>query len=204
MAKSPKRSASVAATVAAITLAMVAEAGDTGMQVPQETSNEWLQKGFVEVNPAVVSPEGIATRITPAGREYLANLAQGTQMNATPSDPQPDTASTAQTQVEQGSVSYELETGIEITKSKRGGRTEVYPFEKMEIGHSFFVAKDIKTLASTVTSAKERAGFVEDTTKPQVKRRNGQMGYPKIYNKIFEARAAEKNGVKGTRIFRTK
>jgi cell division septum initiation protein DivIVA len=58
---------------------------------------------------------------------------------------------------------FKIEKSIPVPESKRGGRkADVYPFESLEVGDSFFVASTeakpnpAKSLASTVSSATKR------------------------------------------------
>lgn len=60
-----------------------------------------------------------------------------------------------------------------------GGRKRVYPFDGMAIGDSFWVDKPSSSLSGSTATAKARTGFK------------------------FTARAEEKDGVKGCRIWRT-
>ena len=61
-------------------------------------------------------------------------------------------------------VNYAIEDGIPVPEIRRGGdRTQLYPFDRLAVGQSFFVAatdqmpNPAKTLGSTVSSATRRA-----------------------------------------------
>lgn len=101
---------------------------------------------LVEFNDAMSDGDKVAFRATPTGVE----AANG---------PAPEST--------QGAVAPEggfaLETGFEPEAVKRlSGKQAVYPFEKMEIGVSFFVPatearpNPAKSLASTISSANKR------------------------------------------------
>lgn len=88
---------------------------------------------------------------------------------------------------------FVIETGVELPAIKRGGdRSQIYPFDQLEIGQSFFVPNTEtmpnagKTLASTVSSAT---------------RRHKASTPPRVFTIRAEALAAD--GVtKGARIWR--
>jgi len=113
-------------------------------------------------------------------------------------------AQTAKGSEKEMSNEFVIEKGIEIPKLKRGGGAgnSKYPFDKMEVGDSFFVAKEAKTLGGTVSSANKRyAVEVEGETRVN---RKGNAVPKTVQERKFEARVSEKDGVAGTRIFRTK
>jgi hypothetical protein len=100
---------------------------------------------LIEVNMNDVVDGKAAVRLTDAGNAMVA-------ANSTP--------------VPAHTHKYDIITGVEIPKPKRSGggagAPVVYPFDKMDVGHSFFVpvsAKHpdpVKTLGSTVSSANMR------------------------------------------------
>jgi hypothetical protein len=105
-----------------------------------------------------------------------------------------------------------LETGIPVPEAKRGPtRVEVYPFSKMDVGASFFVASTTerpdpaKALSSTVGSATKRYNepVVENgvAVMENAKRRDGsEFQRPKMkQTRKFIIRAVEG----GARIWRT-
>lgn len=123
-----------------------------------------VDAGHIEVNPSIKDASGkIAARAT------TTLLTSHSTNEATASVPGAETIATTAT--------YELEVGIPLSIAKRGGKKdEQYPFSKMEIGQSFFVAataaypKPWETFASTVSSATRRFSTASATeTKPNRK-----------------------------------
>lgn len=128
---------------------------------------------------------------------------------------------------------FTLDDAVALPVIKRGGRGgEVYPFEVMAAGQSFFVAATeakpdpAKSLASTVSSATAR--YAVETGETEVvtvknyqtdeatgKRVKGEDGHlvllsestetrPKMREtRKFVVRSVEENGVKGARVWRT-
>jgi hypothetical protein len=57
-------------------------------------------------------------------------------------------------------MEYELEDGIAIPPVSSSGRKQVYPFDRMEVGQSFFVPhKTTSKFSSTIKAASRRTGF---------------------------------------------
>jgi hypothetical protein len=115
-------------------------------------------------------------------------------------------------------MSFEIETGIAVPKTTRGGKREsAYPFNKLEVGQSFFIPasekhpEPEKSLASTISGATKRYD-VPDLDENGVQKTK-EINSPKTQEKrtvlatkhtrTFIIRAAEKDGVKGARVFRT-
>ncbi len=76
-------------------------------------------------------------------------------------NPTTENASTEATKTK--SAAFELETGVALPTVRRGGRgANIYPFDAMDVGHSFHVPvsedkpNPAKSLASTVSSATAR------------------------------------------------
>lgn len=178
--KTPKLNLVLLAQIVAATQA------NAFVYVPDTESAPLVAAGLVEVNPAMADPSGAkATRATQAGIERSATSAP-VAVPKTPMEP------------------FVLEDAIPIPESKRGVRTEsVYPFDKMAVGQSFFVAataerpNPAKVLASTVSGATRRYA-IESTTETMVTRKGNVV--PKLeYTRKFEIRSAEG----GARIWRT-
>src|SRR5580692_2366690 len=114
-----------------------------------------VEAGHIEVNPTIKTADGkIAARAT---QKLLESHAAG-----------PVAVAAAEPVA---AVSYSLLDGIPLAPTKRGGKkTEEYPFSKMAVGQSFFVAatagypKPWETFASTVSSATRR--FSVEATNP--------------------------------------
>jgi hypothetical protein len=105
---------------------------------------------LIEVNIGMIDPEDpmkVLCRITPAGAQYL-------------------TANNNFNEVNPVTSGYEVITNAVLPSSKRGGggggAPIKYPFDKLEVGNSFFVPataklpNPLKTLGSTISSANLR------------------------------------------------
>lgn len=146
-----------------------------------------VEAGLIEVNPEILDNEGNAqAKATEAGVKLVK-------------DSEPKTAA--------AKPAFSLETGIPVPPARRGGRGgESYPFSKMEVGASFFVAaseempEPAKTLASTVSSATAR--FAIPTGESKTNRKGEPVPVMKETKK-FIVRSVEENGIKGARVWRT-
>lgn len=129
----------------------IVNAGENGMFTPADVHGPLVTDGTVEINPGNVDASGnIATRATSKGIELV------NQSNAA-----------KQTSNTNSSQEFTLENAKlpPIVGRGRAG-TEKYPFDKMEVGQSFFVPNEgdgsaSKSLASTVSSATKR--YAEET-----------------------------------------
>ncbi len=188
-AKQVKAALALMAAIVAAT-----EAGNAE-NVAVDSANILVEKGFAEVNPNGPNGDGtVATRATAAGIESVKGTA---------------------TVAEAAKPSFELETGVEMPAAKRTGRsiaTSIYPFDKMEVGQSFFIPatdkkpEPAKSLASTVSSATARYAVKltnEDGSPKMVLNRKKKEVQATQNTRVFVVREAEKDGVKGARIFRT-
>lgn len=152
-----------------------------------------VSEGLIEVNAGVVDPSNaakIATRATPAGISMIDGQAAAAPAPAA-SEKKSD---------------FEIESGIELPAVAGRGRTgSTYPFDKLEVGQSFFVEKPAKALASTVSSAIAR--FAVDVPGQTRTNRKGKQVQTTKPTRVFVVRSAKKtvNGaeVSGSRIFRT-
>lgn len=203
-------------TAAVVTLAMIVAAGADGMFTSAAVHGPLVEQGLVEINPTITNEAGeVATRATQKGIE---------SMNTNTNAPTPGAAAVKS--------AFKLDDAIELPTIKRGGRGgNVYPFDEMSKGQSFFVAATAdkpdpaKSLASTVSSATARyAVEVEgETEEVEVKtyqlddagkrvKRDGSFVVlstatetrPKMaLTRQFVVRSVEENGVKGARVWRT-
>lgn len=133
---------------------------------------------LIEVNPAISDPNDAtkaACRATPAAQAFIdaqaATASNDTAASATvAANPQTVTSADVGTlsatgAVHAGKPSYEIITGAVLPEAKRRGNQSgsgaptKYPFEKMEVGASFFSANSehskgdaVKALGSTVSS----------------------------------------------------
>lgn len=107
-------------------------------------------------------------------------------------------------------AAIEIMGGLDLPTAQRNvTKEEVYPFSKLDVGQSFFVAIDSEKFASTVSSASRR--FAEKTAEMVTSKRNGKQVPVLKYTRKFTARSV-KSGQKysngftetqdGTRVFR--
>lgn len=151
--KMAKKSKETASHINKDLLRLIVDATLAGshVYVSQEQGLPLLQHvpAYIEVNTTVPDPNDhskAAARATHAGIELMNGR---------------DTVSP-----------YAIMTNVELPASKRGtgigvGAPKQYPFDQLEVGHSFFVPKSekhtdpLKTMGSTVSAANMR--FAEDT-----------------------------------------
>lgn len=155
------------------------------------------KEGFVEGNREIKNSEGfIAVRAVQAAIDFISQ-------------------NTKKEEVKKGEnkMSFEIESGVEIPKTARGGnKAAVYPFESLEVGQSFFVPatekkpEPWKSLASTVSAAMKKHDVVVEGTKNVRNPKTGEVKtVPKTEHvKVYVLREATKDDVKGARVFRTK
>lgn len=149
-----------------------------------------VESGHVEADPTNVVDGKIAVRATAKAVEGAA---------AAPAAPVAKAA-------------IEITSGLDIPVTTRSVvKEEVYPFSKLEVGQSFFVAIDSDKFASTVSSASRRFA-IRTGNKVASKRKPGEMVDELQYTKKFTGRAVKagqkySNGfvesADGTRVFRT-
>lgn len=191
---------------AVIGLAEIVAAGANGIYTSPEVHLPLVEAGLVEINPAMTNENGeIATRATQKGIESLDSAATVAD-NAT-SETQTATAATGTTQ--KAKTMFKIEDAIPVpTISGRGRGGNVYPFDQLEVGQSFFVANDeskpnaAKSLASTVSSATARYAVpsADGATKTN---KAGENVPVMVETRKFVVRSVEENDVKGARVWRT-
>ena len=192
--------------VAVIGLAEIVAAGANGMFVPESVYAPLVEAGLVEINPAMVNEAGeIATRATQAGIESLDSGAIVAD-NAT-SEANSAIAETGKT--EKVKSMFKIEDTIPVpTISGRGRGGNVYPFELLAVGQSFFVANDeskpnaAKSLASTVSSATARYAVPAEDGSTKTNKK-GEVVPVMVETRKFVVRSVEEDGVKGARVWRT-
>lgn len=92
--------------------------------------------------------------------------------------------------------------------SGRGRGCNVYPFDQLEVGQSFFVANDeskpnaAKSLASTVSSAAARYAVPAEDGSTKTNKK-GEVVPVMVKTRMFVVRRVEEDGVKGARVWRT-
>lgn len=137
------------ALLTTIVAATITEGSETPYKFLTEAKSKALvEAGFVEVNNTIASEDGksFATRATQTGIDMIEGQSEETEAEAPAAKP-----------------AFELEEGIALPTVRRGGRdANIYPFDDMDVGHSFHVPvsedkpKPAKSLASTVFSATAR------------------------------------------------
>lgn len=187
---------------AVIGIAEIVAAGAHGVYTSPEVHLPLVEAGLVEINPAMTNENGeVATRATQKGIESLDSAATVAD-NAT-SETQTETAVTVTTQ--KAKTMFKIEDTIPVpTISGRGRGGNVYPFDQLEVGQSFFVANDeskpkaAKSLASTVSSATARYAVpaTDGATKTNKK---GETVPVMVETRKFVVRSVEG----GARVWRT-
>lgn len=149
------------------TLSLIAASSAGFAMLTQAEGKELVEAGLATVDTTNVEGDKAAVSLTDAGKALLPS-------GEAPAAP---------------AGGYEIETGIEMpTTSTRKGRESGYPFDKLEIGQSFHVAKTAENpdpasrLASSVSGARVKysvpTGETETVTKRVYKKAAGG-GYEK-------------------------
>ena len=196
-----------AATVAVIGLAEIVAAGANGMFVPESVYAPLVEAGLVEINPGMTDENGnVATRATQKGIESLDSAATVAD-NAT-SEATSATAATGETQ--KVKTMFKIEDSIPVpTISGRGRGGNVYPFDQLEVGQSFFVANSedkpnaAKSLASTVSSATARYAVASEDGATKTNKK-GEVVPVMVETRKFVVRSVVFFDAKGARVWRTK
>jgi len=190
-----------ATAVAVIGLAEIVAAGANGMFVPESVYAPLVEAGLVEINPAMTNEAGeIATRATQAGIESLDNGAK-VGNNATSEE----TSATAETgKTEKVKTMFKIEDSIPVpTISGRGRGGNVYPFDQLEVGQSFFVEGEKTISPSTISAATARYAVPSEDGATKTNKK-GEVVPVMVKTRIFLGRRkVEENGVKGARVWRT-
>jgi hypothetical protein len=206
MATEKSAAKKTAEIVAVIGLAEIVAAGANGMFVPESVYAPLVEAGLVEINSTMVNEAGeIATRATQAGIESLDSGA--TVGNNATSEANSETAETGKTK--KVKTMFKIEDSIPVpTISGRGRGGNVYPFDQLEVGQSFFVANSedkpnaAKSLASTVSSATARYAVPAEDGSTKINKK-GEVVPVMVETRKFVVRSVEENGVKGARVWRT-
>lgn len=187
MAKTPTPAAAPAQTAVTLTgvalLAAIASAEGGFLMLTQAEGQDIVNEGFAVVDTSIVDGDTAAVRLTEAG---TAKLAETKDNGGNPEA----TAGTAPA-AEAAKSSYDIDDGVPMpTGTVRRGREGGYPFDKLEIGQSFHVAKTADNedpaarLASSVSGARvkyseEVPGETETVVKKTYKRGPDGKGYAK-------------------------
>lgn len=191
---------------ATIGLAEIVAAGANGIYTSPEVHLPLVEAGLVEINPTMTNEAGeIATRATQKGIESLDSGAIVAD-NAT-SEANSAIAETGKT--EKVKSMFKIEDSIPVpTISGRGRGGNVYPFDQLEVGQSFFVANSedkpnaAKSLASTVSSATARYAVPSEDGATKTNKA-GEVVPVMVETRKFVVRSVEEDGVKGARVWRT-
>lgn len=167
MAKTPATPVRAAVTLTGVALlAAIAESENGFMMLTQAEGQDIVNSGFAVVDTSIVEGDTAAVRLTEAGTAELAKTAEGTA-------PAAEAATKA---------SFDIDDGVPMpTGTVRRGREGGYPFDKLEIGQSFHVAKTAENpdpatrLASSVSGARVKYS-VETGETEQVEKKTYQRG----------------------------
>jgi hypothetical protein len=185
MAKTPTPAAAArtAVTLTGVSLlAAIASAEGGFLMLTQAEGQDIVNSGFAVVDTSIVDGETAAVRLTEAGTAELAKQPDG----ATPAE-----GATAPAAADATKASYDIDDGVPMpTGTVRRGREGGYPFDKLEVGQSFHVAKSADNedpaarLASSVSGARvkysvEVPGETETVEKKTYQRGPDGKGYAK-------------------------
>ena len=198
-----KKTAEIATVIG---LAEIVAAGANGLFTPAAVHDPLVEAGLVEINPAMVNEAGeIATRATQAGIESLDSGAIVVG-NAT-TEANSETAATGTTQ--KAKTMFQIENDVPVPViSGRGRGGNMYPFDQLAVGQSFFVPNSeskpnaAKSLASTVSSATARYAVPAEDGSTETNKK-GEVVPVMVKTRKFVVRRAEEDGVKGARVWRT-
>ena len=193
MKSAAKKTAKIPTVIA---LAEIVAAGAKGLFTPAAVHGPLVEAGLVEINPAMVNEAGeIATRATQAGIESLDSGAI--------------VVDKATTEANSAIAEFQIEDNVPVPAiSGRGRGGNVYPFDQLEVGQSFFVADSesrpnaAKSLASTVCSATARYAVPAEDGSTKTNKK-GEVVPVMVKTRKFVVRRAEEDGVKGARVWRT-
>lgn len=171
-------------------------------------TKQLIDAGFIETNAEITNERGeTAARVSEKGRHY-ATTGEGLETgnagegNSTSGDTAPAPRRR----------SFAIDDNVPLVEKVRAPVAEMYPFGKLEIGQSFFVADDevkggsaYKTLSSTVTTANKK--YSEETGEFRQHRRDHAKQVAVVRQlRQFELRyfTAEIDGVEvpGARVYR--
>lgn len=186
-----KLSAKKSNTAMVIGLAEIVAAGPNGMYTSPTVHGPLIEAGMVEINPAVINEAGeIATRATQKG---IDEMTQTTETGTA--------AASAKV-----AASFTIEDNVPMpTGNSRGRGGNVYPFEALEVGQSFFVPNSedkpnaAKSLASTVSSATARFAVPSEDGATKTNKK-GETIPVMVETRKFVVRSVEG----GARVWRTK
>lgn len=176
-----------------IGLAEIVAAGPNGLYTSPAVHGPLVEAGMVEINPAMTNEAGeIATRATQKGIEEMnQNTETGTAATSAPV-----------------ATSFAIEDNVPMPTGSGRGRGRggnVYPFDALEVGQSFFVPNSedkpnaAKSLASTVSSATARFAVPSEDGATKTNKK-GETVPVMVETRKFVVRSVEG----GARVWRTK
>lgn len=176
-----------------IGLAEIVAAGPNGLYTSPAVHGPLIEAGMVEINPAVTNEAGeIATRATQKGIDEMnRNTETGTAAASAPV-----------------ATSFAIEDNVPMPTGSGRGRGRggnVYPFDALEVGQSFFVPNSedkpnaAKSLASTVSSATARFAVPSEDGATKTNKK-GETVPVMVETRKFVVRSVEG----GARVWRTK
>lgn len=189
-----KKSTAKKNTAATVTgLGEIVAAGPNGLYTSPTVHGPLVEAGMVEINPAMTNEAGeIATRATQKGIDEMnQNTETGTAAASAPV-----------------ATSFAIEDNVPMPTSSGRGRGRggnVYPFDALEVGQSFFVPNSedkpnaAKSLASTVSSATARFAVPSEDGATKTNKK-GETVPVMVETRKFVVRSAEG----GARVWRTK
>lgn len=168
--------------------------------------------GLVEVNESLMDANGdIATRATQKGiEEYQKSLATHDEnsvesVSTVKQDSEAEQPKQTEQPKETKKMAFTIDTDVALPKIVRGRAAEAkYPFDEMEVGHSFFVGatedrqEPWKSLASVVSSANKR--YEQEIPGETRVNKKGNTVAATVETRKYVIRKVEG----GARIFRTK
>lgn len=168
MAKAAPRTPITATGVELLSLIGAAMQSEPGyLMMTQAEAADAINSGHAVADVSIIDGETAAVRLTEAGQHALTSAQGGAPVapveGAAPFTPKP----------RQGA--YEIDTDVAMPAPRGGRAGSVYPFDALEVGHSFHVPKTdempdpVATLASTVSGATAR--YAEETGESETVKR---------------------------------
>ncbi len=206
--------ASVSITKKQITeLKALATFGADGTFWTPKEAAPFVKAGVAETNDSIKEGDLIATRITEAGVAFLASLESGVKVNegvdtdTASHDNGATTEQVAQTKPAPttGKPMFQIEDNVSIPTGAASRGNSLYPFDALNIGQSFFVAKTAemenpaKSLASTVAGANKR--YAVETGEVRVNRKGKEVPATR-QERQFVVRAVKEGDKEGARVWR--
>lgn len=181
-------------------------AGNGWVVLSAPATKALIEGGYIEVKEDLTNENGeVAARVTDAGRAYAANGQASSDSASLESGSTTEVADAKPRKT----GSFVIEDDVPMPPRSRAVGATLYPFEDLEVGKSFFVADTdvasgdaFKSLASTITTANGKyAEVVPGEFRPHKRDASKQVPVTRQTRK-FEQRRMDKDGVKGTRVFR--